>query len=352
MLNARQNRSIVTLRARVWIVAAIATASVSLAATDIVATPPRPLATPQVLAASMRGPLPAATIAPIATPAARDTERRAGAAEPARRARAATARPGTATPPSTAQSSAVPATMVGAVVDQTGGALPGVTMTLTPAADGVRQQTVTSADGRFAFRNLAAGSYTLVASVPGFMRISSDFTAGPGGTVDRVLMLPLGPVSEDLRVACSTTRTGRRDLSDQRGDLAAVATPTSMGAVRMGWALLTRALIPTLAAAPQDVRPVRVGGDVRPPRKITDVRPTCPPGSAPRVDTAVRMVARIGVDGTVRDVTYVAAPRDAAPAGALVDAAVAAVRQWVYTPALLNGKPQDIQMAIAVVYEP
>jgi outer membrane biosynthesis protein TonB len=64
------------------------------------------------------------------------------------------------------------------------------------------------------------------------------------------------------------------------------------------------------------------------------------------------MVARIGTDGTVRDATHVAAPRDSVPSGALIDASLAAVRQWTYTPALLNGRPVDVQMAVTFTYQP
>src|SRR5687768_18616192 len=52
-------------------------------------------------------------------------------------------------------------TINGAVTDESGGALPGVTVTLSGAALQVQQTTVTDADGRYRFLELRAGTYDL-----------------------------------------------------------------------------------------------------------------------------------------------------------------------------------------------
>lgn len=53
----------------------------------------------------------------------------------------------------------------------------------------------------------------------------------------------------------------------------------------------------------------------------------------------------IGTDGAVKQVEIIE-PRGAG----LDDAAVEAVRQWKYTPTLLNGKPVEVISMIDVIY--
>jgi hypothetical protein len=69
------------------------------------------------------------------------------------------------------------------------------------------------------------------------------------------------------------------------------------------------------------------------------------------VATRVRLVARIAADGAVQGVTYVAPTGDAVPSGALIDAALAAVRQWAYTPARLNGVPREVQLTVVIEFQ-
>jgi hypothetical protein len=323
MLNSRHNRESITRRLRSGVVGAITAASVSLAAADVVTSPPPvdPMS-PTVVASE--------PLVPTWSPAA-------AAAAPLTTARDA-ARPNRVFAPvqPTAQTfsittSQAQATVAGAVVDQTGGAIPGATLSLTREESTVRQQTLTAADGRFAFRDLAAGQYTLVASFQGFTRVSSELTVRAGVTAERVLTLPLGTLDETVVIQCSARQVGR---------------------IQRGLREVVQAFVPVVLAAQQDMRPVRVGGAVRPPKKVTDVRPVCPAGAILTAETTVRMVARIGTDGTVRDATHVAAPRDSVPSGALIDASLAAVRQWTYTPALLNGRPVDVQMAVTFTYQP
>jgi TonB family protein len=62
------------------------------------------------------------------------------------------------------------------------------------------------------------------------------------------------------------------------------------------------------------------------------------------VEGTVRLRAIIGRDGNVKTVTVL----DGDPL--LVDAAIAAVRQWKYKPALLGGKPTELDTIINVVF--
>jgi len=90
---------------------------------------------------------------------------------------------------------------------------------------------------------------------------------------------------------------------------------------------------------------LRVGGNIRPPQKIADVAPTYPPiAMASRVEGIVILEAVIAEDGSVRDVRVLRSI-------ALLDAAaMEAVRQWRFTPTLLNGQPVPVVMTVTVAF--
>src|SRR5580765_8134688 len=56
----------------------------------------------------------------------------------------------------------------GRVTDESGGVLPGVTMTATQTATGLVRSAVTGADGAYLFANLPTGPYRLEAALQGF----------------------------------------------------------------------------------------------------------------------------------------------------------------------------------------
>jgi TonB family protein len=58
----------------------------------------------------------------------------------------------------------------------------------------------------------------------------------------------------------------------------------------------------------------------------------------------VRLNVSIGTDGTVRGVSVLGGPR------LLIDAAEKAVRQWRYTPTLLDGKPIEFQREVDLTF--
>ena len=91
--------------------------------------------------------------------------------------------------------------------------------------------------------------------------------------------------------------------------------------------------------------PVRVGGDVRPPQKVVHVSPVYPGiALSSRVSGVVILEATIGEDGRVREVRVL-------KSYPLLDqAAIDAVRQWRYTPTLLNGRPVSVLMTVTVSF--
>ena len=76
---------------------------------------------------------------------------------------------------------------------------------------------------------------------------------------------------------------------------------------------------------------------------LHQVRPVYPAmARAARIAGTVRMKAVIGTDGTIKDLIAVSGHP------MLVDAAMNAVRQWVYKPTILDGKLVEVNTEIVV----
>ena len=89
--------------------------------------------------------------------------------------------------------------------------------------------------------------------------------------------------------------------------------------------------------------PVRVGGQVKAPTKIKDVKPVYPAlAQSAKVAGVVIIEATIGPDGKVADAKVLRS------VPLLDQAALDAVRQWEYTPTLLNGVPVAVVMTVTI----
>jgi protein TonB len=101
--------------------------------------------------------------------------------------------------------------------------------------------------------------------------------------------------------------------------------------------------LPSAPPPPPPAAPVRVGGNIKPPTKTRDVRPVYPPiAQSARVQGVVIIEATIGADGRVKDAKVLRS------IPLLDQAAVDAVKQWVFTPTLLNGVPVPVIMTVTV----
>jgi TonB family protein len=88
---------------------------------------------------------------------------------------------------------------------------------------------------------------------------------------------------------------------------------------------------------------VKVGGRIKPPTKIKDVQPLYPEiAKSAHISGAVVIEATIGADGKVIDTKVVRS------IPLLDQAAVDAVRQWEYTPTLLNDAPVPVLMTVTI----
>ena len=111
-----------------------------------------------------------------------------------------------------------------------------------------------------------------------------------------------------------------------------VQSPTSMVPMR-----------PAITGYDPSQAPVRVGGSIREPKKIRDVKPAYPADAqAAGVTGIVILEAIIDRDGYVRDAKVLRS------VSMLDQAAVEAVRQWQFTPTLLDGMPVEVIMTVTV----
>jgi beta-lactamase regulating signal transducer with metallopeptidase domain len=208
------------------------------------------------------------------------------------------------------------ATLSGTVADPSGAFLPDTTVTLMHVQSQAKHEVHTDATGRFQFVGLPAGDYRLKTQSTGFADLTDGLTLASGQTAQRNVVLQVGSLQETITVV----------------DTPAAATSRRVG----GFARTAPACTPSGG-----------GGQLTAPRKVTDVRPQFPPslhGSAS--SSHVMLEARIGVDGTIKDVRAVQ-PVDAD----VEDAAISAVKQWEFTPTLLNCVPVEVTMKVSMTFK-
>ena len=91
--------------------------------------------------------------------------------------------------------------------------------------------------------------------------------------------------------------------------------------------------------------PIRVGSVIRPPQKVHHVAPLYPPiAQQAKISGVVILEALLAEDGSVRDVKVLRS------VPLLDTAATDAVRQWRFTPTLLNGVPVQVIMSVTVTF--
>ena len=96
---------------------------------------------------------------------------------------------------------------------------------------------------------------------------------------------------------------------------------------------------------PSPTGPVRVGGNIRTPTKIRDVKPVYPSiAEAARVQGVVIAEITVAADGSVHNARIIRS------IPLLDQAALDAIRQWQYTPTLINGVPAPVMMTVTVQF--
>jgi protein TonB len=101
--------------------------------------------------------------------------------------------------------------------------------------------------------------------------------------------------------------------------------------------------LPPPPPPPPPQAPVRVGGDIKEPKKIRDQKPVYPAiAMTAKVQGIVIIEATIGKDGSVTNAKVLRSQP------LLDQAALDAVKQWKFTPTLLNGVPVEVIMTVTV----
>jgi protein TonB len=96
---------------------------------------------------------------------------------------------------------------------------------------------------------------------------------------------------------------------------------------------------------PPPTQPVRVGGQIKQPTKTKHVAPMYPPiAQSARVQGVVIIEAIIGPNGRVQDAKVLRS------IPLLDQAALDAVKQWEFTPTLLNNTPVPVIMTVTVQF--
>ena len=101
----------------------------------------------------------------------------------------------------------------------------------------------------------------------------------------------------------------------------------------------------TLAAEGEKLGPVRAVGNIQPPRLIRQVDPIYPSDArAAGVEGTVILEAETDIYGRVKT----AKPLRSIPP--LDRAAIDAVKQWIYEPFMLDGKPRGVIFTVTVQF--
>jgi TonB family protein len=209
--------------------------------------------------------------------------------------------------------------VAGRVVDQFDNVLPAVEVSLITAR-GQRRSATTDAQGDFTFSNVPAGRHTVFAQLPGFRDFNIGVDVIGAATSSIKVAMAIGMVEEHVTVVSNAEP--RPPISRPRN-------------------------VPDAAAPPVNPDGVRVGGNIRPPRTAGRVWPAYPPAAASNeVEGIVVLTGVIASDGAMNNVHVLSSPNPD-----LSQAAVDAVEQWEFDPALLDGIPVETLIQVTVEFQ-
>lgn len=150
----------------------------------------------------------------------------------------------------------------------------------------------------------------------------------------------LQTIDSHLRLGVKSSSLSLRNPNGAAGPAAEVAV-----------VIAVRPVAPAPSAAPVsrddngDVKQLRVGGEAQAMNLVTKVPPVYPPlAKQARIQGTVRLAATINTDGAIQELIVISGHP------LLAEAAMEAVRQWVYKPTLLNGQPVEVRTEIEVSF--
>jgi hypothetical protein len=118
--------------------------------------------------------------------------------------------------PAMASAQALYGSLTGTVSDNTGAAIPGVTVTVTNEGTGLKLDTVTDGEGLYTVRNVLPGTYTLSAALQGFKTFTQTAIPLTAGNILRVnATLEIGDLTESITVTTEAAllKTDKADVS-------------------------------------------------------------------------------------------------------------------------------------------
>jgi TonB family protein len=212
--------------------------------------------------------------------------------------------------------------------------------------------------GAQAARNLSGNLVAVIVARPiaPFVSFESDTNTptinAPGEIQTRTKFLHVR--LEQLWLADRRTGQVLRKYSRERHDAAypsrnigttdARAEPAARDRIRAASTAPPALVLPLNPFAPQ-AKPLRVGNDIKAPMQIKRVEPIYSQiAQSARIQGVVILEATIGVDGKVKDVKVLRS------IPLLDQAAIDAVRQWEYTPTLVNNMPTPVIMTVTVTF--
>ena len=224
-------------------------------------------------------------------------------------------------------------TLSGSVLDSTNRNLPDVRLVVTNAASRAKHEVRSDRTGHFEFVGLPPGEYGLEATLPGFANVK-DTVVIIGRDIDRRIDMQVGSLEETLTITSSVSAAPDQEayrLRQERSKLESRMT---------GAAEQKRAVLEKCAGG----APGAMGGQIRAPLKLVSVNPRYPESMRTTgTGGIVTLDAVIGTDGNIRDVRAVSSPHPDLEA-----AAIEAVRQWQFTPTLLNCVPTEVPMKVTL----
>ena len=182
----------------------------------------------------------------------------------------------------------------------------------------------------------------------GLIQLLSSAPPARNFGTDRPFVDPAAIAMLTFRFASRGIESGSFDIAEQRA-LASLAQETTGGTITTthpgGIRTSIGMSISTAPDTPAPTQPVRVGGNLKAPTKIKHVDGVTPEMARQSgVSGMVILEIIIGTDGTVQNAKVLRS------IPLLDDAAVAAVKQWVYEPSHLNGRPVSVIMTATVAF--
>jgi TonB family protein len=204
------------------------------------------------------------------------------------------------------------ATLSGTVLDPSGAAVPRAQVIAANSDTHTRELATADEAGAFVLAGIPAGRYQIEVRARGFAPGKKEVSLEANNAEKVTLTLNIGQISERVEVVGQ----GR-----------------------------PRASVPPVnGTAPGRVR---VGGNVQATKLVKMVRPAYPESARARgVEGTVLLQAVISVEGMLLNANVLNTAVD----GELAQSALDAVRQWRYSPTLLNGQPVEVVTTVTVVF--